>query len=134
QTATSGNDSAPQSGFFGSLRQCVGAALSYVSFWVRQADAVVGPPLTELTDNFAGSTPAQRAAREADAFIEARRKADDHWKRAVARADAAAAAQRIAGPSNAPGETPAEAELRRAEARKAELAKIKEDLDRRISE
>ncbi|WP_439542846.1 LysM peptidoglycan-binding domain-containing protein [Hyphomicrobium sp.] len=127
------DDRAPPGGIAGALRQSVAAALSYISFWVQQANAVLGGPLTELAYGVVG-TPAERAAREADQFVEARRQADEHWKRAVARADAAAAARRVAGPGDSTGETPAEAELRRAEARKAELAKIKEDLDRRISE
>jgi nucleoid-associated protein YgaU len=131
--ATGNGERTPQAGFAGALKTSVESALSYISFWVRQAEAVIGRPLTELAYGLVG-TPAERAASDADAFVEARRKADEHWKRAVAQADAAAAARRAAPPTATPGETPAEAELRRAEARKAELAKIKEDLDRRIAE
>jgi len=135
ENAATGNGerAPPQAGFAGALKTSVESALGYISFWVRQAEAVIGRPLTELAYGLVG-TPAERAASDADAFVEARRKADEHWKRAVAQADAAAAARRAAPPTATPGETPAEAELRRAEARKAELAKIKEDLDRRIAE
>jgi hypothetical protein len=131
-TAAAGSgERARRTGFAGALKTGVEQALGYVSFWVRQAEAALGPPLTELAYGLVG-TPADRAASDADAFVDARRKADEQWKHAVAQADAAA--RRATGPSNASGETPAEAELRRAEARKAELAKIKEDLDRRIAE
>lgn len=131
--ARESEDRTPPAGIVGALQQSVQAALFYISFWLQQANAILGGPLTELAYGVVG-TPAERAGRDADQFVEARRQADEHWKHAVARADAAAAARRAAGPASSPGETPAEAELRRAEARKAELAKIKEDLDRRISE
>lgn len=128
--AAPGASAAPASenSAWSALQASVRAALDYIAFWVDRAYRAVGlvPP---------AATPLGLVGYDAGDFVEARRRAEEQWKKAVEVADAAAAeAAREARRAGATGDSPAEAERKRAEARKAELEKIKQDLDRRIDE
>jgi LysM repeat protein len=117
------------------LRKAADASMDYIQFWIGQASEAVGIAPAQM----AGAsivTLVDQTARDARSFVEARRKAELDWHDAVAKADAAAAdvAQKESDRKNAAGGAAAEAEKKRAEARKEELRKIKEDLDRRIEE
>ena len=117
------------------LGSAVDAALAYITYWIGQAYRMAG----YAPSNFAHSAVAlvaDQTARDARAFVEARKKAEVDWNDAVERANAAAAeaARQESERKSAAERDAAEAERRRAEARKEELRKIKEDLDRRIED
>ena len=121
--------------YIDALRKAADASMDYIEFWIGQAYEAVGIAPYQM----AGAsvvTLVDQAARDARSFVEARRKAELDWHDAVAKADAAAAdvAKKESDRKNAAGGAAAEAERKRAEARKEELRKIKEDLDRRIEE
>ncbi|MCC7252468.1 MAG: LysM peptidoglycan-binding domain-containing protein [Hyphomicrobium sp.] len=125
----------PAPGFVDSLRAAVDAALIYVVYWIEQLSRMAGLPPLDLAYSSV-TLMADQTARDAKAFVDARRKAEADWKEAVERADEAAAeaARAEAERKSAAEASAAEAERRRAEARKAELKKLKEELDRRIEE
>ena len=118
---------------FDVLRKAADATMDYIEFWIGQASKAVGIVPPQMSSASVGLLVDQ-AARDARSFVEARRKAELDWHDAVAKADAAAAdaAQKESERKNAAGEAAAEAERKRVEARKEELRKINEDLDRRI--
>lgn len=135
QTDVAGKLSVPRhaeaSDAFATLRAAVEGALAYVRYWIERAYETAGlPPPAFSQASVALLT--DRTARDARAFIEARRKAEADWREAVERADAARRTDEPGEGSS--GDSAAEAERKRAEARKEELRKLKEDLDRRIEE
>ncbi len=98
------------------LKVAVEAALRYIDFWLSRALVAAGlPPVGD---------PAARAAAD---FIEARRKADEDWRTAQEKlaktADAGASEMLKLGDAEAAKQK-----------RKEELAKKKEELDRRIED
>lgn len=120
---------------FDRLSAAVDAALRYITFWMEQAYRVAGYTPSNLAYSSVALL-ADQTARDARAFVEARKKAEADWSEAVERANEAAAeaARQEAARKSAAEKDAAEAERRRAEARKEELRRIKEDLDRRIEE
>lgn len=133
----SGDIAAPRWRAYAALRTAVAAAMGYVYYWMERAYVAAGeapPPMFAEASSVA--LMADTTAREARAFVEARRKAEADWQAAVERADAAAEEEKRAAAErkSAAEERAIEAERKRAEARKEELRKLKEDLDRRIEE
>lgn len=120
---------------FDDLRAAIEGALRYITFWMEQAYRTAGYAPSNLAYSSVALL-ADQTARDARAFVEARRKAEADWNEAVERANRAAAeaANQDAARKSAAEKDAAEADRRRAEARKEELRKLKEDLDRRIEE
>ncbi|MDQ8697476.1 LysM peptidoglycan-binding domain-containing protein [Hyphomicrobium sp. LHD-15] len=128
---------ASSEGVWKALEISARAALNYTAFWIDRAYRAAGiEPQNAKSYALLAPTSGDQAALDAKAFVEARQKAEAEWKEAVERANAAAAAAareaKRAGATG--GDSPAEAERKRAVARKAELEKIKQELDRKIAE
>jgi hypothetical protein len=129
-------EGAQKQGFGDALRTAVSAALGYISFWLDRAYEAAGYSAPNILPFAAVGGTTHLAQLDAKQFVEARRKAEAEWKDAVERANTAAAEVAREGKraGAAGGDSPAEAERKRAESRKLELEKIKQDLDRKIAE
>lgn len=127
----------PPSGGLAGLRTALAAALHYVWDLLGRTGTFVGLPIVGAEGSFLVAS-ADQAARDAKAYIDARRKAEEQWRKAIERAEEAAreAARNAAREQKRSSMTglSGSAEQKRAEERKAYLEKLKQDLDRRIAE
>jgi hypothetical protein len=121
---------------FAALRAAIGAALGYVWQILDSVKSVTG--LSGSVEGTFAVASTDQAARDAKAYIEARRKAEEEWKKALERAKEAAeeAARNAARQQKRSSMVGASAltDQKRAEERKAYLEKLRQDLDRRIAE